>query len=129
MTQTTWDPSNTGGWSLSNGNLTAVSPDNNTQQSIFVAYGSTPIPDNAKTYFEYTVSGAAVQTAFTVGFGVPGFDPSNQNIADEGANVQNATFVGFSYNLTVTNSGDVIYDPQGNATFAQTHPGGAAPNQ
>jgi hypothetical protein len=37
--------------------------------------------------------------------------------------------VGFSYNLTVTNSGDVIYDPQGNAIFAQTHPGGAAPNQ
>ncbi len=86
MTQTTWDPSNTGGWALSHGNLTAVSPDNNTPQSIFVAYANAPIPDHARTYFEYTVSGAAIQTAFTVGFGVPGFDPGNKNINADGSN-------------------------------------------
>jgi hypothetical protein len=128
--QTTWDPTDTGGWALSNGNLTATSPDNNTPQSIFVAFGEPSIPDHAETYFEYRVSGAAIQTAFTVGFGIHGFNPSNQNIADEGAIIPNATFLGFSYNLTITNTGDVIYDPQGNATYAQTHPGAiASPNQ
>src|ERR1700722_9140600 len=76
------------------------------------------------------VSGAAIQTAFEVGFGVPGFNPSLKDITDEGAIIPNATFVSFSYNLTITNSGDVIYDPQGNATYAQTHPGAiAAPNR
>ena len=53
MTQTTWDPSDTGGWTLSNGDLTATSPDNNTKQSVFVAFADFPIPDDAKTYFEY----------------------------------------------------------------------------
>jgi hypothetical protein len=53
MTLATWDPSNTGGWHLSNGNLIATSPGNDTMQSTFVAFGNTPIPDNAKTYFEY----------------------------------------------------------------------------
>ncbi len=130
MTQTTFDPSNTGGWRLSNGNQTATSPDNNTMQSIFVGYGNHAIPDHAKTYFEYKVSGAAMQTAFTVGFGVHGFDPSNKNITAEGMHVSNATFLGFAYNLTITNSGNVIYDPQGNATYRTTHPGAlAAPNQ
>ncbi len=84
MSITTWDHSNTGGWRLSNANLTATSPDNNTMQSIFVGYGNKAIPDQAKTYFEYKVLGAAIQTAFTVGFGVHGFDPSNKNIAAEG---------------------------------------------
>jgi hypothetical protein len=130
MTETTWDPSDTGNWILSNGDLTATSPDNNTQQSVFVAFAQTPIPDDAKTYFEYTVSGAAVETAFTVGFGVHGFNPSGVNLADEGAIIPNATFLGFSYNLGIANSGDVIYDPQNNATYAQTHPGAAgSPNQ
>jgi hypothetical protein len=130
MTQTTWDPSDTGSWRLSNGDLTATSPDNNTPQSVFVAFAQNPIPDDAKTYYEYTVSGAAVQTAFTVGFGVHGFNPSAINLADEGAIVPNATFLGFSYNLGIANSGDVIYDPQGNVTYAQTHPGAAgSPNQ
>ena len=130
MTQATFDPSDTGGWHLSNGNLTATSPDNNTMGPIYVGYGDTPIPDHAKTYFEFKVSGAAIQTAFTVGFGVHGFDPSNKNIAAEGMHVTNATFVGFAYNLTITNSGNVVADPQGNATYRQTHPGAiAAPNQ
>jgi hypothetical protein len=115
MTETTWDPSDTGSWTLSNGDLTATSPDNNTPQSVFVAFAQNPIPDDAKTYFEYTVSGAAVQTAFTVGFGVHGFNPSAVNLADEGAIIPNATFLGFSYNLGIANSGDVIYDPQNNA--------------
>jgi hypothetical protein len=130
MTQATFDPSDTGGWHLSNGDRTATTPANNTQSSIYVGYGVTPIPDNAKTYFEFKVSGAAIQTAFNVGFGVHGFDPSNKDITDEGAHISNATFVGFSYNLSITNSGDVIYDPQGDATYRQTHPGAlAAPNQ
>ena len=130
MTQTTWDPSDTGGWTLSNGDLTATSPDNNAKQSVFVAFANTPIPDDAKTYFEYRVSGAAVNTAFTVGFGVHGFNPSAVNLADEGATIRNATFLGFSYNLGIANSGDVIYDPQNNATYAQTHPGAAgSPNR
>jgi hypothetical protein len=44
--------------------------------------------------------------------------------------VSNATFLGFAYNLTITNSGNVVADPQGNATYRQTHPGAiAAPNQ
>ncbi len=107
MTQTTWDPSDTGSWRLSNDDLTATSPDNNTPQSVFVAFAQNPIPDDAKTYYEYTVSGAAVQTAFTVGFGVHGFNPSAINLADEGAIVPNATFLGFSYNLGIANSGDV----------------------
>jgi hypothetical protein len=96
MTLATWDPSNTGGWHLSNGNLIATSPGNDTMQSTFVAFGNTPIPDNAKTYFEYRVSGARIQTAFTVGFGVHGFDPANKNIAAEGIPVPNASFLGFS---------------------------------
>ena len=49
---TTWNPLDTGGWTLSNGDLTATSPDNNTMQSIFVAFANTAIPDNAKTYYE-----------------------------------------------------------------------------
>src|SRR3984885_3593337 len=130
MTETTWDPSDTDGWTLSNGNLTATSPDNNTMQSVFVAFAQNPIPDDAKTYFEYTVSGAAVQTAFTVGFGVHGFNPSAVNLKAEGAIIPNATFLGFSYNLGIANSGNVIYDPQDNADFAKIHPGAiAAPNQ
>ncbi len=130
MTQATFDPSDTGGWHLSNSNLTATSPDNNTMASIYVGYGNTAIPDHAKTYYEFKVSGAAIQTAFTVGFGVHGFDPSNKNIAAEGMHVSNATFVGFAYNLTITNSGNVVADPQGNATYSKTHPGAiAAPNQ
>ena len=67
---TTWNPLDTGGWTLSNGDLTASSPDNNTMQSIFTAFANTAIPDNAKTYYEIKVSGAAIETAFTVGFGV-----------------------------------------------------------
>jgi hypothetical protein len=130
MTQATFDPSDTGGWQLSNSNLTATSPDNNTKASIYVGFGDTAIADNTKTYFEFKVSGAAIQTAFNVGFGVHGFNPSNVNIADEGAHISNATFMAFAYNLTQTNSGDVVADPQGNATYAQTHPGAiAAPNQ
>jgi hypothetical protein len=130
MAQATFDPSDTGGWHLSNSNLTATSPDNNIMGPIYVGYGSTPIPDHAKTYYEFKVSGAAIQTAFTVGFGVHGFDPSNKNIAAEGMHVSNATFLGFAYNLTITNSGNVVADPQGNATYRQTHPGAiAAPNQ
>jgi hypothetical protein len=130
MTVVTFDPTDTGGWSLSNGNRTATSPDNNTMGSISVGYGDVAIPDNAKTYYEFKVSGAAVQTAFNVGFGVHGFNPSNVNIADEGAHISNATFMAFAYNLTQTNSGDVVADPQGNATYAATHPGAvAAPNQ
>jgi hypothetical protein len=58
---------------------------------------------------------------------VHGFDPANKNIAAEGIPVPNASFLGFSYNLTVTNSGNVIYDPQGNAT--RTTAQGPAPNQ
>jgi hypothetical protein len=127
MTQTTFDPSDTGGWRLSNGNLTATSPNNNTMGSISVGYGDEAIPDHAKTYFEYKVSGAAIQTAFTVGFGVHGFNPSNVNIAAEGKTIPNASFVGASYNETITNSGNVIYDPQGNAT--RTAAQGPAPNQ
>ena len=130
MTETTWDPSDTDGWTLSNGNLTATSPDNNTMQSIFVAFANTAIPDNAKTYYEYTVSGAAVQTAFTVGFGVHGFNPSAVNLKAEGAIIPNATYVAFGYNLAIANSGDVIYDPQDNADYAKNHPGAiAVPNQ
>jgi hypothetical protein len=130
MSTTTWDPSDTGGWRLSNGNLTATSPDNNTKGAISVGYANTPIPDHAKTYYEFKVSGAAIQTAFTVGFGVHGFDPSNKNIHDIGAHVANATFLGFAYNLTETNSGNVVYDPQGNWNYAATHPGAlAAPNR
>ena len=52
MTETTWDPSDTGGWTFSNGDLTATSPDNNTMQSVFVAYANVAIPDDAKTYFD-----------------------------------------------------------------------------
>jgi hypothetical protein len=130
MTQTTFDPSDTGGWHLSNGNLTATSPDNNTMQSIFTAFGNVAIPNHAKTYFEYRVSGAAIETAFNVGFGQHGFDPSNKDIRAEGVHVSNATFLAFAYNLDITNTGDVIYDPQGNAGYATRHPGTiASPNQ
>src|ERR1700722_14281023 len=130
MTETTWDPSEADGWILSNGDLTATSPDNNTMQSIFVAVATNAIPNNAKTYYEYTVSGAAVQTAFTVGFGVHGFNPSAVNLKAEGEIIPNATFLGFSYNLGIANSGNVIYDPQDNADYATLHPGAiAAPNQ
>ena len=52
MTQTTWDPSDTGSWRLSNDDLTATSPDNNTPQSVFVAFAQNPIPDDTKTYYE-----------------------------------------------------------------------------
>jgi hypothetical protein len=130
MSMTTWDPSDTGGWRLSNANLTATSPNNNTMGAISVGYATTAIPDHSKTYYEFKVSGAAIQTAFTVGFGVHGFDPSNKNIHNVGAHIGNATFLGFSYNLTETNSGNVVYDPQGNWNYAATHPGAiAAPNQ
>ena len=98
--------------------------------AISVGYATTAIPDHSKTYYEFKVSGAAIQTAFTVGFGVHGFDPSNKNIHNIGAHIGNATFLGFSYNLTETNSGNVVYDPQGNWNYAATHPGAiAAPNQ
>jgi hypothetical protein len=80
MALATFDPLDTGGWHLSNRNLTATSPDNDTMGPIYVGFGNTAIPDHAKTYYEFTVSGAAIQTAFTVGFGVHGFDPSNKNI-------------------------------------------------
>ena len=105
-------------------------PNNNTMGAISVGYATTTIPDHSKTYYEFKVSGAAIQTAFTVGFGVHGFDPSNKNIHNIGAHIGNATFLGFSYNLTETNSGNVVYDPQGNSNYAATHPGAiAAPNQ
>jgi hypothetical protein len=127
---TTWNPLDTGGWTLSNGDLTATSPDNNTMQNIFVCFANTAIPDDEKTYYEIKVSGAAVETAFSVGFGVPGFNPSLINIRDEGAIIPNATYVAFGYNLAIANSGDVIYDPQDNADYAATHPGAiAAPNR
>ncbi len=99
-------------------------------QNIFVCFANTAIPDDEKTYFEIKVSGAAVETAFSVGFGVPGFNPSLINIRDEGAIIPNATYVAFGYNLAIANSGDVIYDPQDNADYAATHPGAiAAPNR
>ena len=109
---TTWNPLDTGGSILPNGDLTASSPDNNTMQSIFTAFANTAIPDNAKTYYEIKVSGAAIETAFTVGFGVLGFNPSAVNLKAEGEIIPNTTFVGFSYNLGIANSGNVIYDPQ-----------------
>jgi hypothetical protein len=127
MTSSTWDPADDGGWALSNGNLTATSPDNDTKGNIFVCYGSPAIPTNAKAYFEFTVTGAAVQTAFSVGFGVHGANVSNKNLTAEGETVPYSQFVAFSYNLGISNNGDVIYDPQHNAT--RTAAQGPAPNQ
>ena len=54
-----------------------------------------------------------------MGFGVHGFNPSAVNLKAEGAIIPNATFLGFSYNLGIANSGNVIYDPQDNADFAK----------
>jgi hypothetical protein len=127
MTSSTWDASDDGGWTLSNGNLTATSPDNNTPGNIFLCYGSPAIPTHAKAYFEFTVTGAAVQTAFSVGFAVHGANVSNKNLMAEGETIPYSQFVAFSYNLGISNNGDVIYDPQHNAT--RTAAQGPAPNQ
>ncbi len=127
MVISTWDPSDDGGWALSNGNLTATSPDNDTKGNIFVCYGSPAIPAHTKAYFEFTVTGAAIQTAFSVGFAVHGADVSNKNLMAEGETVPYSQFVAFSYNLGISNNGDVIYDPQHNAT--RTAAQGPAPNQ
>jgi hypothetical protein len=94
----TFNPATDGGWRLSNGNTTATSPDNNTQQSIFAAYGSNPIPDHAKTYYDFTVSGAAIQTAFSVGLGQVGSNLANVNLKAEGKTVTNSTFIETTYN-------------------------------
>jgi hypothetical protein len=111
----TFNPGTAGGWRLSNGDTTASSPNNNVMGAINAAYGANAIPDDAKTYYEFTVSGAAVQTAFGVGFGEVGSDLSNIDLTAEGKTITNSTFVETTYNGTITNGGNIISDPQDNA--------------
>lgn len=106
---------NNGDWRVSNGGLTAESPNNNTQGAINAEYASTAIPDHAKTYYEFTVSGAAIQTAFSVGFGAHGSNIGNIDITPDGTTPKHGTWDYFSYNRTITNSGFVVSDPQDNA--------------
>jgi hypothetical protein len=118
---------NYGNWKV-NGN-TATSPADNSPGAIFQEWASTPIPSGAKTYFQFTVSGAAVQTALNVGFGVHGANVGNQNEHAEGQTIKPLTFMTVGYNGVVAANGNWIYDPQDNADWAKTHGAGtAAPN-
>jgi len=133
MSSTVW---NNGSWRVSNGGLTATSPNTGvfgqpTGGAINAEYASTAIPDHAKTYFEIRVSGAALLTAFGTGISEhnTNFGPFNPTVVDPNS-ITNSNYIEASYNLGIANGGHVVYDPQDNAHFAQTHPGAiAAPNQ
>ena len=120
MATTVWD---FGTWSISNGGLTATSP--NTGQgtppsggggAIDEEFASTAIPTNAKVYFEFKVSGAAVFTAFSAGFGELG--SNNGGYANQLVNSNNvprgAAELEASYNLGITEGKSIVYDPQDN---------------
>src|ERR1700722_13367725 len=114
MATAVWD---NGTWSVSNGGLTATSPNNNTQGAINEENASIAIPNNAKTYFEFKVSGAALLTAFGVGFGIPGsndggYDPSH--VVSSSSVPNGAAETEFGYNRGITEGHSVVYDPEGN---------------
>jgi predicted xylan-binding protein with Ca-dependent carbohydrate-binding module len=119
MATAVWD---SGTWSISNGGLTATSP--NTGQlgqtpggSINEEDASIALPDNAKTYYEFQVSGAALYTAFGVGFGELGANDGGYSpgLVSSNSVPKGAPELEFSYNLAITEGQSIVYDPQANA--------------
>jgi hypothetical protein len=130
-TPTEWDPSNADGWRITNNGRTATSPNNNTEGAINVAYANKEIPADAKSYYEVTVSGAQIETAFSVGIGEHGSDVSNKNEHAEGETINNGSNIYYSYNGVVSNTGNWVRDPNDDADWTKVHgttDGPAAPN-
>src|ERR1700761_8086980 len=118
-TTETWDPSHFTNvpWILSNGNLTATSPNTGPTQSSTAsgnnngACGSVPIPLGQKTYFEYKIGGTSapwyyLQAAFGLGVGINNI-PTLQTF-DKTAEGQiipsaNATYIMYAYNRNISN--------------------------
>lgn len=139
MAAVTWtltdSPGGSGNWILSNGNLTAKSPNTGNATTTGSApginwvYGSVAFPTGQKTYIEYTVTGAATYTAFELGFGTLNTSPNfGITYINSTSYVVNPVTTGLaSYNLGIAignNNGQfVLYNPQGNAA------GNATPNQ
>lgn len=128
-------PGGSGNWILSNGNLTARSPNTGNGAAttgnapgINWVYGNTAFPTGQKTYIEYQVSGAATYTAFELGFGTLNTSPnfSIDYVNNPSAVINPVTSGLASYNLGIAignNNGQfVLYNPQGNAA------GNATPN-
>jgi len=121
MATAVWD---FGTWSISNGGLTATSPNTgqgtpsaNQGGAINEEDASIAIPNNAKTYYEFQVSGAALYTAFGVGFGELGANDGGYNpgLVSSNSVPKGAAELEFSYNLGITEGQSIVYDPQANA--------------
>jgi hypothetical protein len=121
MATAVWD---FGSWSISNGGLTATSPNTgqgtpsaNQGGAINEEDASIAIPNNAKTYYEFQVSGAALYTAFGVGFGELGANDGGYNpgLVSSNSVPKGAAELEFSYNLGIAEGQSIVYDPQANA--------------
>jgi hypothetical protein len=142
MAAVTWTTTNGSTWRLSNGNLTATSPNDGTTNgvsgTINHVYGSVAFPAGQKSYLEWTVQGAALLTAFGLGLSDGNSSP-NMNIITyqpQPNPISPIRLGDYSYNRGIAfgnGSGEyVVYDPQQNGwpvPYSQSHPGTiAAPN-
>jgi Ca-dependent carbohydrate-binding module xylan-binding len=115
---------NFGTWSISNGGLTATSPNTghgtpsaNQGGAINEEDASIAIPNNANTYYEFQVSGAALYTAFGVGFGELGANDGGYKpgLVSSNSVPKGAAELEFSYNLGIAEGQSIVYNPQANA--------------